>query len=502
LFSQQNEIKTSGQKMKKTKKEDLFETLLQSVSNNDYQNFIRQFAAKNKGFKTEFELFFADRDSRIDVELKYSGVVQKIIQKSASHGYVDYRASFGLSKEINKLLAVGTGYLAKNNLQDALALAKAVLKPMMSVMENCDDSNGNIGSSVESAIELLEKIIAGDTAGINIKEEVFVFLQKELKNTIYFDYGDFGDHLFALFRKLAVELGHSKAFLGFVDTQIPKLSGKSDDYQREFFQKSKIAFLQQIGKAVEAEKLVQLNMDIVEVRMEVLNKAILKKDFSTAKKLIAEGIKVAEGKAHPGTVGQWKKELLRIAVLEKDSATIRNYTKYFAFDRGFSAEYYKQWKNTFSDTVWKETIEQHIVEIIEEVTADWNKNKHKLWQSPSYPPLLQRLAPIYMQEKNWDRLLALVQQANNLNTILEYHQYLLKDYPSELLAIYLPALEEFGVRANSRDEYAELVRKMTKIIKDIPEGKQKILAIAKKLKQKFSVKPRRPAMIEELDKIL
>ena len=116
--------------------------------------------------------------------------------------------------------------------------------------------------------------------------------------------------------------------------------------------------------------------------------------------------------------------------------------------------------------------------------------------------MLQTLAPIYILEKYWDRLLALVQQVNNLNTTLEYHQQLLKDYPSELLAIYLPALEEYGVHANGRGEYADLVNKMKKIIKDIPEGERKILNIAKRLKERFSVKPRRPAMIEELDKIL
>ena len=147
-------------------------------------------------------------------------------------------------------------------------------------------------------------------------------------------------------------------------------------------------------------------------------------------------------------------------------------------------------------------MEKYINETIQKVTEEWTKNKHKLWRPTSYPPLLHSLAPIYIQEKYLDRLLTLVQQVNNLNTTLEYHQHLVKDYPSELLVIYLPALEEYGVQANGRDEYTDLVNKMKKIIKDIPEGERKILNIAKRLKERFSVKPRRPAMIEELDKIL
>lgn len=502
LFTVQSEIKNARGKPKKDEKKDVFETLLQSVTNNDYQNFIRYYAAKNKNFKTEFELFFADRDSRIDVEKKYSELLQKLIQKYSSRGCIEYRASFGLSKEIDKLLGTGLGYVAKNNFRDAFALAKAVLKPMMEAIQNCDDSNGNLGGNIDSAIELLERIIDADTVAINIKEELFNFLLKELNEKIYFDYGDFGYHLFSLFQKLAVQLDKAAALLTFVDAQVLKLTGENDGYRKEYFQKSKIEFFQQTGKNDEAEKLVQQSMDIVEVRMEVINKTISKKDFATAKKLVAEGIKIAESKAHPGTVAQWEKELLRIAMLEKDTATIRHYTKHFSFDRGFSVEYYQQWKNTFTAPEWKATIENYINETIQNVREEWNKNKHKSWRPASYPPLLQTLAPIYILEKYWDRLLALVQQVNNLNTTLEYHQQLLKDYPSELLAIYLPALEEYGVHANGRGEYTDLVNKMKNIIKDIPQGERKILNIAKRLKERFSVKPRRPAMIEELDKIL
>lgn len=96
----------------------------------------------------------------------------------------------------------------------------------------------------------------------------------------------------------------------------------------------------------------------------------------------------------------------------------------------------------------------------------------------------------------------MVKEAGDLDTALAYHLYLVKKYPDELLSIYLPALEKYGVRSGSRREYADLVEKMKKIIKDIPNGKEKVLDIAKRLKEKFSSKPRRPAMIQELNKIL
>lgn len=105
---------------------------------------------------------------------------------------------------------------------------------------------------------------------------------------------------------------------------------------------------------------------------------------------------------------------------------------------------------------------------------------------------------IYIQEKYWDSQLALVKQEADLFTILEYHKYLSKKWPGELVEIYLQAFERRADKCNSRSEYAELAGKMKMVINDIPVAKPKIILLVKNLKQKY---PRRPAMIEELDKI-
>jgi hypothetical protein len=293
-------------------------------------------------------------------------------------------------------------------------------------------------------------------------------------------------------------LNETDAFLQFVDSQISKLKGEYENYRKERFRTAKIEFLQAIGKNKEAEKLIQQSMDIVEVRLAAVNKAIERKDYTTAKNLITDGIAIAQKKGHGGTVADWQKVLLQIAMKEKDVDTIRHYTKHFAFDRGFSPEYYKQWKATFSPTEWTDVIEQHIAATKEKIKSgkrsnDWNFG---------YSSELYALAPVYIAENYLDRLLPLVQQEKRLDTVLQFHPFLANKYPEEMLAIYLPMLEAYGIAASDRSKYADLVQKMKKIMKDIPAGKEPILALAQKLKAQFSVKPRRPAMIEELNKIL
>ena len=77
-------------------------------------------------------------------------------------------------------------------------------------MEYCDDSNGDIGDSIENAVNLLETIAVSATAAIDLKEQVYAYLHVELNDKIYFDYGDFGYHLFSIFQGLAVQLNNLK----------------------------------------------------------------------------------------------------------------------------------------------------------------------------------------------------------------------------------------------------------------------------------------------------
>lgn len=65
-------------------------------------------------------------------------------------------------------------------------------------------------------------------------------------------------------------------------------------------------------------------------------------------------------------------------------------------------------------------------------------------------------------------------------------------------AIYLPAIEDAGDKASARNQYKDLVTKMEKVIKDMLQFKDQILAVGDKLKSKY---PCRPAMVDELNRL-
>jgi len=475
-----------------------FNQLLQKISLEEYQEFIQIHAAKDKTFKSLFERHFADKDSSINIGDKYKKQLKSLIRSNSIGDFIDYRSIHRLANEINELLDEGRQFIQKGNFHSAFILARSVLTEVIELITYCDDSSGYIGDIINTSIELIMVVASAESLTVDLQKEVFDFVQSAINRTIYFDYGDFGYAMVNVYQALSIKLNKEKYFLNFVDGQIKMASAGNDSYKKEYFLVQKITFLKVIGNARDAQELAQENLDIVDVRRGVVNNLIEEKDFFTAKKLIAEGIEIANKKGHPGTVTEWEKEFLRIAVLENDTRMIRHYTKYFAFDRSFNKSYYNQWKSTFTITEWKEEIEKYIEEKIASIELQYQKNKGHAWYSPD-TLLLDLLAPVYIEEKYWDKLLALMSKEIDLNRLLQYHDYLIKIYPLQLLTIYLPAFEHKGDVAGNRREYADLAVKMKMVMKAIPEGKDEIIAVAKGLIGKY---PRRPAMIEELNAII
>jgi hypothetical protein len=495
LFEIKDELAARVIVPKKGAKKNQFEDLLLKISADEYRGFIKEYALNNKDFKMAFELFFADKDGRIDTGKLYTDLIKKLIKKQTARGYLDYRSAVGLAKEVNQLVDKGFDFANKRNFVEAFVIAGVVLKEMMQVITYCDDSSGALGDVICNTINLIDVIALSDDAVIDMKTRVFNFLQTELNDGIYFDYGDFGYELSEVFQTLAVELNLHHEFLGWIDAWLPRLTAQHSNYRLEHFKTTKIDFLKAIGRHDEAEALIELNMEIVEVRQAEVDKVINNKDYEHAKKLINDGIKIAEDKRHPGTVSQWEKQLLRIALLENDVALTRKYYREFAFDRQFDGTYYRALKATYDAVEWESIVEDIITDIKTETTKKHGKST---WH-PFDSYLLSALSPIYIEERFTDRLFELVKNEKDIDRLMIYHEHLVFAYASELLQLYIPALERQGDNAGNRSHYAQVAGNMKKIMKALPFGKEQVIDLAKKLKQKYS---RRPAMIEELNAVI
>lgn len=485
----------SANKEKETKgRKPSFDVLLSKIELKEYQDFIKHYSQINKTFKYQFELYFSEKNESFDLENKYVDIIKSVIKKHTSRGYIDYPASNKLGKELNQYLDVAKGYLSKNNYRDATVLYQIIIKEVSKVFEYCDDSNGYVVDNVDEAISNLYEMVNAPVS-FDFKEKITDFLKQELKNKSYFDYGNFGYDLTQTYASFCIKTDRKDEFIQYLDSKIQ--SAKNDDYDREFFIKTKISFLSDIGSTDEIKNIIQQNLDIPEIRSIEIDRNIKNQDYETAKKLISEGIKTAETKKHSGTVFQFEKKLLAIAVLERDIQLERYFSRKFALGQTLNSFYYEQWKSTYRKEEWIQTIEEVISEVAKKINDTVKNNAFHNYNSLN-TNLLYRLGPVYIQENYWDRLLELIQKQENLITILTYYPHLIKIYPNELLDIIIPILEKEGDKSDGRSQYKDLANKIKLIIKDYPKDKERILEVARKLKIKY---PRRPAMLEELNKL-
>lgn len=440
----------------------------------------------------------ADKAGDISEGRKYTELCREIIKGYTKGGFIDRNSANSLAKELGTLTGESRFLIDNRELPDAFIVLQALLPEVIKVFSHCDDSGGNIGDVIFQGIELIKVITKTEGIDAALQEDIFDFISASVSRNVYFDYGDFGYEMVDLYQSLALKLGKEQTYLKYVEEQIVSVSPDEDPYRKKYFLVRKIVFLKAIGRAGEARLLSQQHLDIADVRKEEVNSLIDRKEFSEAKRLLFEGIEIAKQKRFPGIVTEWEKELLRIAELENDVNRIRYYAKRFAFDMGFDQHYYHQWKNTFNAAEWKIEIENYIEEVTKKVESQYQEDKGSAWYFPE-TKLLELLAPVFIEEQLPDRILALLRKETDLNVVLKYHTYLADQYPSELLAIYLPAFERYGDVSGGRGHFQALAAHMKTVMDAIPEGKQAIIALAKELSRKY---PRRPALAEELIAII
>jgi hypothetical protein len=368
---------------------------------------------------------------------------------------------------------------------------------MMDLAMECDDSAGNIGGAVSGAVDLLEDIGLDEDTAPPLRRELFDTLAKEVLDKRYFDYGDTGLNMLDVLHKMAIRLHEPDRFLTVIDRLMPLHKSTSSSFYQDYLRTMQMKFLREIGRTNEADQQMQANMDIVDVRTEAVDKAIRSKDYELAKTLIQGGIQIAKAKGHPGTVSQWEQKLLSIADVERNTAEIRRLTNYFAFDRGFNADYFRRWKATFSASEWAGEY-QLLVEGIRRQEAETAKNGRPGWGYNEADSLLNRLSPILIEEQQWADLLVLVQKAPRLDALKQTLPHLAKPYPTEMLALFLPAIRKVAESASTRPDYKNVASLITLVRKNIADSRLPTDALIHELQATFI---KRPAMQDELRSI-
>lgn len=497
FFALRDELKKQAAQPKsgRTPKKLTVADLLKQVTADELRTFLTDYAAADKTFAAKLQLHFADKDERIDVEKHYADLLKRIIRShQGKYSYIEYRETFKLARDMEEMFSAVVKLVGQKNFKDALTVGLLLLREMMTLSMECDDSAGNISGLVSESVSLLGEIGLNVDAPSALRRNLFDTLATEVKDKRYFDNGDIGLDMLDLLKQLAIRLGEPDLFLKLIEQLLPIHPATGSSFYSDYLRTMRVKFLREIGRTDEADRQTQASLDVVSVREQVVNKAIEQKDYDRAKTLIRDGIQLAHAKNTPGTVNDWNKQLLAIAETERDIVEIRRLTRHFAFDSQFNTDYFRQWKATFGAGEWADEYRK-LVDTIRREEVEKAASQKPGWGRNTADYLLYRLKPIFIEEKQWADLLTLVQQAPRLDVLKEVLPHLAGLYPADMLTLFMPPIKALGHQASTRPDYANVAALLKLVRQQIIGSRPATDALIAELKETF---PKRPAYQEEL----
>ncbi len=306
----------ASKKRKPTKREQL-EQVLSALSAEELAGYVRELLQADRQrldtFLLRFQRFLPNTVSPVE---RYQQLFEQIVRKYSDHGYIDYNAADNFGEEVSELL--DTLEQSGMALADHADIAFSIAQGLAGVANSMDDSNGELGALMYGIKSELEFVYA--RASADLQGTLFT-----LALAARFDAGlaDFGlDEVFAeLAQAWALEnTARQDSYLLALDKA---LNANVSTWQHSSFLNEKLQLLQDWNRQEEVEAVAAAHMAIPSIREKFVRKAIDDKDFDKARRLIAEGIALAEQAKEPYNVQRWQTLLLEIAYLLDDKPAIR-----------------------------------------------------------------------------------------------------------------------------------------------------------------------------------
>ena len=459
-------------KKKKTKSVSRqVQELIKAISHNELIDFVQGNSKKDKKFRNLFLASFGHLSEDQSKEF-YQKQIHSILQTAAGRdGWIGWSDMKYVVNTTEPFLQNAEKYLVSNNFENVFFISTALLEEMTEAFQYGDDSNGDLGYFVESAMELLSKL-AQEELPDALKEELFEYCISSFKKQLFEGW----DWHLGILRRAAELIGEEND----VDTILACLDTINGEYERERAQSFKLDLLRKFKDEKEVEKYINKHISNSSIRTKEIEKAFEKKAFERVIHLSKDGIRCDE-KDKPGLVKIWYNWLLKVAQAQNKTSKIIEYSRFLFIDNFHpEQDYYKILKENIEDEKWHSFLE----EIIKEITP---KNR---W---AYTGLIRT---IYIKEEWWDKLFIMLKQNLSMENIQQEEQYLAKDFSSELIELYSERITNYVEKYTGRSNYqtaCKYLRRMKRL-----GGNDQVNNVIELFRKQY---PQRKALMEELSQV-
>ena len=317
------------------------------------------------------------------------------------------------------------------------------------------------------AIELLEEAVME-----NVTKRLINFLDKCLDDSRYFEYSEAGNKIYQIRTRIWRLRGEWQAWQDYVAKH---LAVTESGWEHEFWALEGWQVLQAKGDTAAAQDYFRRHLRLPKFRQIAVEQAVGQQDWAEAERLLREGISIAEDEGTLGTMHKWKLQLFD--VLKETGKNVREIAADLAFSTSLSLPHYEAWKATFS-------------------AAEWPDEFNRLLARLSGQYSLQ--AEILEHEQEFDLLLALLQQHLSLYMMERFAPSFPEPYHDRIVACYLKIFAAEINKASNRKQYRQLFNQLKILRRQYSAQRQAMEDFADEIRERYSDKPRRPALLEEL----
>ena len=459
-------------KKKKTKSvSQQVKELLKTIPHKELIDFVQENSKKDKKFRNYFLASFGHLSQDQSKEF-YQKQIHSILQTASGRdGWIGWSDMKYVANTTEPFLENAEKYLTNNNFENVFFISTALLEEITEAFQYGDDSNGDLGYFIESAMELLSKL-ANEKLPKTLKKEIFEYCISSFKQKL-FEGWDW--HLGMLY--IACELIEKESDADIILNCLDTING---EYERERAQSFKLDLLNTFKDEKEVEKYINKHISNASIRTKEIEKAFASKNFEKVVKLSNDGIKCNE-KDKPGLVKVWYNWLLKVAQSQKDTSKVIEYARFLFIDNFHpEQDYYQILKDHIEDKNWYPFLEEIIKEIIPK--RGW-----------TYTELIRK---IYIKEEWWDRLFLTLKQNLSMEDIQQNEEYLSTDYSSELIELYRERITNHVENFVGRNHYQTACRYMRRMKK--LGGNEQVNDLIELFRKQY---PQRRALMDELTRV-
>ncbi len=395
-------------------------------------------------------------------------------------GFFGWNETLAAASVLHDMLGKAENLMQKGHPQRALPMISAVIEAGTEAIQRADDSNGDIGGGLESAMELLEQLANADHEEAFRKELLAEVLRLQADKDIC-DH-DFNDHLEPAAAALVRTAAEAVPLMASLKRSADAVHGGSS--ARSALLGLTLRFQGQEAAAVLEESFMAHS----DVRESAIEAAIKAKDWPRARRLAVEGGH-AKLNGRPATHEHyWMPHLLRIAQLTKDIPEVVRLARTLLVD-----------SNTNGMELYR-LLHQHVPAgewptFFETLLSDLRSGKY---QHRSL------IANICAAEQRWDVVMDIVRKEEGSNgipyfhsTLDDYEAELTVHYPEEVATLLAERAEAYASKSGpKRDDYVQAVKLLRRLRK--LGGQELVASLVTDWRLRLK---RRIGLMEQLDKL-